>query len=135
MQHLGILLLSSDTEAELAKHTVFLTGCHNLTFLLSKAKSHRCLLILGRGTQGPLHYLTRERNKGTCETESRMGFLSCPKTKGEEEGLMPRLPQRQEAEERYCLIPVSGEPALEHLSYWTEVSLLQCTPARDKRPL
>lgn len=43
--------------------------------------------------------------------------------------------QRQEAAEYCCLIPISGEPAAEHLSYWTEVSLLQCTPPRDKRPL
>lgn len=33
-----------------------------------------------------------------------------------------------------CLSPVSGEPALKHLSYWTEGSLLQCAPPRDRRP-
>lgn len=37
--------------------------------------------------------------------------------------------------EHCWLRPVSGEPALEHLSYWTEGSLLQPTPPRDKRPL
>lgn len=109
MQHPGILPLFSDTGAQLAcfsetersknQSVVTLQAFNSLTFLLLKAESHRWLLILERGTQGPLHYLTRERNKGTCETESRPGFLSCLKTMGVktkvvEEGLTPRLPQR-----------------------------------------
>lgn len=99
MQHPGILPLLPDAAAHLAKCTgslkqkqesiyCFSTGCHSLTCLLWMA---RWLLILGRGTQGPLHDLTTERNKGTCETESRPGFLSCLKTKGVEEVLTSRL--------------------------------------------
>lgn len=89
----------SETERSKNQSVVTLQAFNSLTFLLLKAESHRWLLILERGTQGPLHYLTRERNKGTCETESRPGFLSCLKTMGVktkvvEEGLTPRLPQR-----------------------------------------
>lgn len=90
---------------------------HGLTFLLSKAESRRWLLILRRSTQGPLYYLSTERNKGTSETESRPESLDfCLGRRREwKKSWSKDCSNKEQGEEKCCYLSLaSGELTLGH---------------------